>query len=92
MHFIQYENMKTEKSYVKVGERGQVVIPKSMRDSAHIRPNQILRMKNIPGAIVIEKPSTIKSPEEKILEIFNKTKVKFTEKDWEEIHKEREEH
>ncbi len=91
MYFIQYENMKIEEKYVKVGERGQVVIPKSMRDSEGIKPNQILRLKNIPGAIVIEKPSAVKSPEEKILDIFTKIKVKFTEKDWEQIHKEREE-
>ena len=83
--------MKIEEKYVKVGERGQVVIPKTMRDSEHIKPNQILRIKNIPGAIVIEKPSTVKSPEEKILEILTKTKARFTEKDWEQIHKEREE-
>ena len=84
--------MKIEEKYVKVGERGQIVIPKSMRVSANIKPKQILRIKNIPGAIVIEKPSTVKSPEEKILDILTKTKVKFTEKDWEQIHKEREEH
>ena len=83
--------MKIEEKYVKVGERGQIVIPKSMRVSEGIKPNQILRIKKIPGAIIIEKPLTVKSPEEKILEIFAKTKVKFTEKDWERIHKEREE-
>ncbi len=41
---------------------------------------------------VSEKLSTVKSPEEKILEILTKTKGKFTEKDWEQVHKEREEH
>ncbi|MBI2543198.1 MAG: AbrB/MazE/SpoVT family DNA-binding domain-containing protein [Candidatus Aenigmarchaeota archaeon] len=83
--------MKIEEKYTKVGERGQIVIPKSMRDSEHIKPNQILRIKNIPGAIIIEKPSIVKSPEEKILETLTKIKVKFTEKDWEQVHKEREE-
>lgn len=91
MKIIQYENMKIEHKYTKVGARGQIVIPKSIRDAEGIRPNQILRIKNIPGAIVIEKPAKVKSPEEAILDIVNKIKVKFTEKDWEEIHKEREE-
>ena len=33
--------MKIEEKYVKVGERGQIVIPKSMRVSEGIKPNQI---------------------------------------------------
>ena len=83
--------MKFEHKYAKVGARGQIVIPKSMRDSSGIRPNQILRIKSLPGAIVIEKPSQVKSPEERILEVFTKSKAKFTKSDWEEVIKERRE-
>ena len=81
--------MKIEQKYAKVGERGQIVIPKSMREEEDMRPNQLVRIIKEPGQIVIRKVTSAKSPEDTILEIFSK--AKFTEKDWKRIHNEREE-
>lgn len=72
--------------YVKVGERGQITIPKAIREKESIRPNMILRIIDMPGAIVIEKIST-ESPEDMILEALQAAKL--TDEDWEEIQKER---
>jgi len=85
----KYENMKIEQKYAKVGWRGQVVIPKRMREEEGIAPNQIVRIIKEPGQIVIRKMTSAKLPEDTILEIFSK--AKFTNRDWERIHKEREE-
>ena len=73
--------------YVKVGERGQITIPKAIREKELIRSNEILKIIDIPGAIIIEKIST-KSPEDVILDVLREAKL--TDEDWEEIHKERE--
>jgi len=86
MYFSKYENMILQE-YVNVGERGQITIPKSIREKELIRPNMILRIIDMPGAIVIEKMST-KSPEDMILEALQE--AKFTDEDWEEIQRERE--
>lgn len=87
--FTQYENMKIEEKYVKVGERGQVVIPKSFRETEGIKPNQFVKMVSEPNQIVIRKISPIKEPEDVIFNIL--TKAKFTEEDWKKTHEEREE-
>lgn len=89
MSFTQYENMKIEEKYTKVGERGQIVIPKSFREIEGIKPNQFVKILREPGQIVIRKVSPVKEPEDVIFNIL--TKAKFSEKDWERIHKEREE-
>lgn len=81
--------MKIEQKYVKVGERGQIVIPKSMREEEDMRPNQLVRIIKEPGQIVIRKATSSKSPEDSIFEILGK--MKFTENDWKKIQKEREE-
>ena len=81
--------MKIEEKYVKVGERGQVVIPKSFRDSEGIKPNQFVKMVSEPNQIVIRKISPVKEPEDIIFNIL--TKAKFTDQDWERVHEEREE-
>ena len=86
MYFRKYESMIIQE-YVKVGERGQITIPKAIREKESIRPNMILKIIDIPGAIIIEKIST-KSPEDTILDILREAKL--TDEDWEEIQRERE--
>lgn len=85
MYFSKYESMIIQE-YVKVSERGQITIPKAIREKELIRPNMILRIIDMPGAIIIEKIST-KSPEDMILEALRA--AKFTDEDWEEIQRER---
>jgi len=80
--------MITEK-YVKIGERGQVVIPKVMRDMLHLKHSQTLRIKNIGNELVMRSLSEEKNPED--VALIALTKAKLTEKDWEEIQRDREE-
>lgn len=75
--------------YVKVGERGQIAIPKEMRRKEGIEPKQIVRIMNVGGEIIIKPQKRKQTPEDRILEILQKSKL--GEKDWEEIKKERKE-
>jgi len=75
--------------YVKVGERGQIAIPKEIRDKEGIEPKHLVRILNIDGEIIIRTQKGKKSHEDRILEILQKSKL--GDKDWEEIKKEREE-
>ena len=75
--------------YVKVGERGQIAIPKEIREREGIEPKQIVRIVNVGGEIIIKPQKRKRAPEDKILEILQKAKL--SGKDWKEIRKEREE-
>ncbi len=73
---------------VKVGERGQIVIPKSIRKIEGIGPKSILKITNHgTGTIVISKAKDEQSPEKRFLEIFGK--IKLPRNAWEEVQKER---
>jgi len=73
---------------VKVGDRGQIVIPKAMRKLENIRPRSILKITNYgTGTIVISKVKETESPEEKFLEALKK--IKLPKNSWEEIQKAR---
>lgn len=73
---------------VKVGERGQIVIPKGIRSREAIGPKSVLRITNYgAGNIVISKIKESKSPEEKFLDILGN--MKFPKNSWEQIQKER---
>ena len=75
--------------FVKVGERGQIAIPKEMREKEGIEPKQIVKLMNVGGEIIIKPQSRKISHEDRILEILQKAKL--TDKDWEEIRRERKE-
>jgi len=71
--------MKEEKfvsKIVKVGERGQIVIPKAMRKREGIKPKSIVKIINYgTGNIIISKIYETKSPEEKFLEALQSLKI-----------------
>lgn len=75
--------------YVKVGERGQIAIPKEIREKEGIEAKQVVRIVNVGGEIIIKPQRRKTSPEDRILEILQKSKL--SDKDWKEIREEREE-
>ncbi len=72
---------------VKMGERGQIVIPKEIREKEKLVPNQILRIIHTEGEMTIRMPSLNGTPEDRILNALRKAKL--NKKDWEEIQKDR---
>ena len=71
---------------VKVGERGQIVIPSKIRKKENINSNSYVRVIDVDGRIVIDKVAT--KPIEKVIESL--VSLGLTESDWKEIQKERE--
>lgn len=85
MIFILFIHMMIEE-IVKVGARGQIVIPSKIRRKEKIMPNTYVRVLNIEGKIVIDKVKL--TPANKLIKSL--AALKLTEKDWQEIQKERE--
>ncbi len=75
--------------YVKIGERGQIVIPKEIREKEGLSPNQIVKIVYLDGEIAIRTSTSGGSPEDNILKILQR--VKLTEEDWKDLHRDREE-
>ena len=90
MNFIYSYNragtMEVIDEIVKVGERGQIVIPSKIRKKEKISSNSYVRVIDVDGRIVIDKVAT--KPIEKIIESL--VSLGLTESDWKEIQKERE--
>ena len=61
--------------YVKVGERGQIAIPKEIRDRKGIEPKHLVKILNIDGEIIIRTQKRKMSHEDRILEILQKSKL-----------------
>ena len=75
--------------YAKVGERGQIAIPKEMREREGIEPRNLVKILNVGGEIIIRTQKTEKSHEDRILEILRKSGL--GDRDWEEMKRERDE-
>ena len=75
--------------YVKIGERGQIVIPKEIRDKENIQPEDRLKLINFDGEIIIKVEKQERQAELRALELLKKAKL--TEKDWQEIKRMRKE-
>jgi AbrB family looped-hinge helix DNA binding protein len=78
--------MEVIEEIVKVGERGQIVIPSKIRKKENINSNSYVRVIDVDGRIVIDKVAT--KPIEKIIESL--VSLGLTKSDWKEIQKERE--
>ena len=77
--------MKVIEEIVKVGERGQIVIPSKIRKKEKIKTNSYVRVVDIDGRIVIDKIRV--RPVEKLIDSL--TSLELTYRDWEEIQRER---
>jgi AbrB family looped-hinge helix DNA binding protein len=78
---------------VSVGERGQVTIPKEIRDKEGIKPKDKLLFRRKDGKTIFEKITSKKELEEQVKEYYNKYYA-FEEKlakDWKYVSKEADE-
>jgi len=71
---------------VKVGQRGQIVIPGAIRRIERIRPKDSLMVTGTATAITIKKIER-KSPEEHVFEFIENSGLSM--KDWKDIQAER---
>jgi len=78
-----------EPQIVKVNDKGQVTLPVKMRELEGIRPNDFVKVSYVPSTIFIDK---IEKEVDIVQDIMDSAaKLGLTDKDWEEIEKERDE-
>jgi AbrB family looped-hinge helix DNA binding protein len=75
--------------YVKIGERGQIVIPKEIREKENLQPEDRLKVMDLDGEIIIKVEKQKRQAELRALELLKKAKL--TENDWQEIRQMRKE-
>ena len=81
-----------EEKIVKVGERGQVTIPKRIRRLVDLQPKSKLRVLLLPDKSIVLKKVEEESPEDKLVRLLNSVSSSIdVEKIWKEIEDEREE-
>ncbi len=74
---------------VKVNDKGQITLPAKMRELEGIRPNDFVKVSYVPSMIFVDKVEEESDIVEDIMK--SAAKLGLTDKDWEEIEKERDE-
>lgn len=74
---------------VKLGGKGQITIPKRIRDEDSLKKDDEFNVTHTPsGSIILEK-STTKKPEDRLFEFLNSLPYFDAEKAWKEVEQER---
>lgn len=76
---------------IKIGEKGQITIPKIARENWKINPGDKAKIIVTPSGMIIMHIIKEESPEDKILETIKKAPRIDFKKLWKEVEKEREE-
>ena len=75
--------------FVKVGEKGQITIPKQVREDWHIKKGDSAKVVVMPSGMITIKFLREKSPEDRLLEVIEKApKIDF-KKAWKQVERER---
>ena len=70
---------------IKVGDKGQIIIPPEIRKKVGIKPNQTVKIKYVDGEIYIKRGTL--SHEKEFFDLISNSRASI--EDWEEIQKER---
>ena len=74
---------------IKLGKKGQLTIPKKVRDEDFFKEGQIFKFVHTTDGDMIIKKKTIQNPEDKMIEIINSLPKIDWDKAWEEVLEER---
>lgn len=74
---------------VKLGKKGQLTIPKKIRDEDGLFENDTFIITHSPGGDMILRKAIVKTPEQKMLEIIEKMPRFDARKAWIEVLEER---
>ncbi len=75
---------------VTLGKKGQLTIPKIIRDQAHLHEDDTFMLSQTPGGdIIIRKIKDVEAPEEKLLQLLEKLPKFDFKKAWAEVVEER---
>ncbi len=74
---------------VKLAKKGQITIPKVIREEDHLQENDVLILTHMPGGDIVLRKQRKKSPEEALIEILLRTPPFDAKTAWEEVRQER---
>ena len=68
-----------------MGKKGQVIIPKKMRDEDGLEEDDKFVVTHMPGGDIILRPVNIETPEEKMMRVIARVPKFDARKAWEEV-------
>ncbi len=74
---------------VKLAKKGQITIPKAIRDEDHLVENDILIVTHLPGGEILLRKQCLKFPEDLMLEAIAQTPLFDAHAAWKEVKEER---
>ena len=74
---------------VKLGKKGQITIPKKIREEEHLKEDDVFIVQHNTGGNIILTKQTTKAPEDIMLEAIMRAPKINAKAAWEEIKKER---
>ena len=75
---------------VKLGKKGQITIPKNIRDEDQLKEDDVFIVQHTPGGdIILSKQKKVKTPEDIVFDIIKRTPRIDADSAWEEIKRER---
>ncbi len=74
---------------VKLGKKGQITLPKEIRDDEDYHEGDVFTINHIPGGDIILQKKSDKTPEEKLMDFLDTVPKFDVRKAWKEIEEER---
>ena len=74
---------------LRIAKRGQITIPKKMRDRQHLRDNDVLLLMQLPSGDIVLRKEEIQKPEDMILRALQKAPAFDSKTAWKEVKAER---
>ncbi len=69
---MQTEEFSFSVQKLKIAKRGQITLPKKMRERQHLRDNDILLLMQLPSGDIVLRKEEIHKPEDMILRAIQK--------------------
>ena len=77
------------KDTIRMGKKGQITVPKVIRDEDNLQEDDILVVTHLSGGEILLKKAVEKTPEDNLFEFLNSLPKIDWRKAWEEVREER---
>ncbi len=74
---------------VRLGKKGQITLPKKIRDESHLSENDLFIVTHMPSGDIILRKKNIRTPEDAMLALLQKVPSFDAKQAWKEIREER---
>ena len=86
---MQIEKFSFNVQKLKIAKRGQITLPKKMRERQQLHDNDMLIIMQLPSGDIVLRKEEVQKPEDRILEAIKKAPVFDSKAAWKEIKEER---